>query len=345
VSPASLIQPVHFDDFSGAQFERLVFAYMLRTRRWHSLEWYGQLGTDLGRDIWGERDDDGHKIVCIQCANRRRLILSKIMHDVDLAVSGPNGLPDEFLVVSGGNISASFRDKTKAFVANKGIHVCDVWSGQEFEERLHAEAESLLRRFVNGEQFPDTPSEMRTFLSQLEPATDAEVLALMAGLFDRPAFYTPFHDESSIPAFKKAITDTIEALNTGVHRLRDGIEIRRIPSRHQVKDPAIQRALSEIEKKLSLLRAKYDRYLRNGGIKPCGCQDPNCPIFFISSQAASDMDSLRYSILDEFRQLYPAFDVKLPPSHWSGPVGQKAVGRSAVIAEWHIPIVRGRNGK
>jgi len=51
-----------------------------------------------------------------------------------------------------------------------------------------------------------------------------------------PAFYTPFNSESSIPAFKKAITDTIEAINTGVHRLRDGTEIRRIPNRrHSVK--------------------------------------------------------------------------------------------------------------
>ena len=44
----------------------------------------------------------------------------------------------------------------------------------------------------------------------------------MAECFDRPAFDTPFRDESNVPDFKKAITDTIEALNTGIHRLRDG---------------------------------------------------------------------------------------------------------------------------
>jgi hypothetical protein len=223
-------------------------------------------------------------------------------------------VPVEFLVVSGGNISAKLRDKIKAYLVEKGIRICSIWFGQEFEERLRLGAESLLRRFVQGEQFPDSSVEIKDFLSKLEPATDAEILALIAELFDRPAFYTPFQQESSIPAFKKAITDTIEALNTGIHRLRDGTEIRRIPSRHQVKDPKIQKTLSAIEKKLSLLRTKYDQYLRDGGIKPCGCSNPDCPVFFISSEAASEMDSLRNWILDEFRKIYPDFEVTLQPS-------------------------------
>jgi hypothetical protein len=29
----------------------------LAKREWCSLEWYGQVGSDLGRDIWGVRDD------------------------------------------------------------------------------------------------------------------------------------------------------------------------------------------------------------------------------------------------------------------------------------------------
>ncbi len=33
--------------------ERPVFAYRARTEKWKSLEWYGQAGSDLGRDIWG----------------------------------------------------------------------------------------------------------------------------------------------------------------------------------------------------------------------------------------------------------------------------------------------------
>lgn len=49
--PATYVQPVHFEDFDGVQFERLVFAYHARTESWKSLEWYGQTGSDLGRDI------------------------------------------------------------------------------------------------------------------------------------------------------------------------------------------------------------------------------------------------------------------------------------------------------
>jgi hypothetical protein len=138
----------------------------------------------------------------------------------------------------------------------------------------------------------------------------------MTGLFDRPAFYTPFRQESSIPAFKKAITDTIEALNTGVHRLRDGTKIRRIPSRHAIQSAETKKMLSQIERMLGELRAKYDEGIKKGDIRPCGCNDPNCPIFFVSHRAAREMDRLREEILETFRRLYPAFDVKLGWRNW-----------------------------
>jgi len=51
--PSTYVQPIHFEDFDGAQFERLVFAFHARCDEWQSLEWYGQAGSDLGRDIWG----------------------------------------------------------------------------------------------------------------------------------------------------------------------------------------------------------------------------------------------------------------------------------------------------
>ena len=43
--PAQYVQSVHFEDFDGRQFERLVFAYLARTEKWLSLEWYGQTGS------------------------------------------------------------------------------------------------------------------------------------------------------------------------------------------------------------------------------------------------------------------------------------------------------------
>jgi hypothetical protein len=57
-NPAAYVLPIHFEDFDGSQFERLVFAYHARTEKWKSLEWYGQAGSDLGRDIWGVHDNE-----------------------------------------------------------------------------------------------------------------------------------------------------------------------------------------------------------------------------------------------------------------------------------------------
>jgi hypothetical protein len=317
--PNRIVQPVHFEDFDGHQFERLVFAYLIRTDNWLSLEWYGQTGSDSGRDIWGIRERDGHpqgQKVCVQCANHKSLAYRKVQEDFEKILKGPNGKPDAFVVVAGGTVSATLRDKTKKLCEKKQVYASEIWSGKEFEERLRAKAESLLKRFVEGKEFPDAPADLRNFAEAITPQSDDEILALMAGLFDRPAFYTPFHQESSIPAFKKAITDTIEALNTGIHRLRDGTEIHRIPSRHSIRSPETKRKLSQIERMLGELRAKYDKSVKTGDIRPCGCNVPDCPVFFVSPRVAREMDHLREEILEAFRGLYPEFDVRLGWRHW-----------------------------
>lgn len=317
--PNRIVQAVHFEDFGGHQFERLVFSYLIRTDNWLSLEWYGQTGSDSGRDIWGIRERDGYpqgQKVCVQCANQKSLTYKKVQEDLGKILNGPNGKPDAFIVVAGGSVSATLRDKTKKLCEQKQIYTNEIWSGSEFEERVRVKAESLLKRFIDGEEFPDTPANLRIFAEAITPQSDDEILALMAGLFDRPAFYTPFHQESSIPAFKKAITDTIEALNTGVHRLRDGTEIRRIPSRHAVQSAETKRTLSQIERMLGELRAKYDEGIKTGDIHPCGCNDPNCPVFFVFPHTAREMDHLREKVLETFRRLWPAFDVRLGWRHW-----------------------------
>ncbi len=55
--PEVVVIPIHFEDRSGTEFERLCFAYILRTGEWKSIDWYGQLGSDKGRDIWGISED------------------------------------------------------------------------------------------------------------------------------------------------------------------------------------------------------------------------------------------------------------------------------------------------
>ena len=59
--PAATVHRIRFDDLSGVDFERLVFAFLLRTNDWLSLDWYGQTGSDAegfgrhGRDYRSSR--------------------------------------------------------------------------------------------------------------------------------------------------------------------------------------------------------------------------------------------------------------------------------------------------
>ena len=64
------VSPIHFEDYSGVQFERLVFAYHVRAG-WHDLIWHGQSGGDQGRDVSGIELFDGQpaRKTIIQCAN------------------------------------------------------------------------------------------------------------------------------------------------------------------------------------------------------------------------------------------------------------------------------------
>jgi len=300
------VKPIHFEDFDGAEFERLVFAYLRRTDAWCSLEWYGQTGSDLGRDIWGVRENQ--ESVCIQCVNRRQLIFTKAATDIAKVLKAPNGVPDRFRIVTQGKVSATLRDKIKEHVTSLGVKQCDIWSGSEFEEFLRRDTESLLKRFVEGQCFPDAPEDLKKLAESTRPRNDEEVLAAFAQVFDRPAFYTPLHQESNMCDFKQAITDTIQALGTGLWKARDGHLIDRIPSRHQLKSDALRAKLQLVEMALSRLRAKYDDMIKTGVLRRCGCRDPNCSVFFFNPhEAAHELERLRHQVLRAFHDAYPAF--------------------------------------
>ena len=51
---------------------------------------------------------------------------------------------------------------------------------------------------------------------------DIELIKFYLQCFDRPAFQHPIEQEGRMDDFRKAIDDTIVALNTGVQRTRDG---------------------------------------------------------------------------------------------------------------------------
>jgi hypothetical protein len=50
--PASYVQPIHFDDFGGIQFERLVFAYHLPRQRVGASGPGGTCPISFGRGAW-----------------------------------------------------------------------------------------------------------------------------------------------------------------------------------------------------------------------------------------------------------------------------------------------------
>lgn len=115
----------------------------LRSEKWRSLEWYGQIGSDLGRDIWGVRENG--ESVCIQCVNLKNLKLSKAEKDIAKVLKADNGIPHTFRIVAISNLSAPLRDKIKNHVVTLGVKVSENWSGPECEEFLDDGAESLLR--------------------------------------------------------------------------------------------------------------------------------------------------------------------------------------------------------
>ncbi len=313
IKPEKIVLPIHFEDRSGSEFERLCFAYICNIKNWTSIDWYGQLGKDRGRDIWAITNDDygQAETYCYQCANHRSLKFNKAKEDIDKVVSGPNKTPNNFILITGGKISASMKERVATYVKSKGIESAEVWAGIELEEKLRKDTPSLIRRYCEGEVFPETPSDLKTFSIELTATTDQEILSLLAQCFDRPAFRTPFIGESSVPAFKQAVTDTIEVLNTGIHRLRDGTVIRRIPSRHNIQDKETKRVLSRITDKLIKLRSRFDQLISTKEIRPCMCDVPDCPVYESSPSASRAMDQMRKEILDSFRTVYPDLDVTI----------------------------------
>lgn len=163
--PNVTVKPVHFEDFGGSDFERLVFAYYLCIG-WAAVAWYGQTGSDQGSDIIGigpsDRGPDRRTI--IQCVNRESLTQAKAEHDMADAVAAPTGAPDAFRFVCRSAVLARRRDEIAQAACNVGVREVTIWSGSEFEEHLRLHAEFLLRRFTEGVIFPDDGVGLRTFV-------------------------------------------------------------------------------------------------------------------------------------------------------------------------------------
>lgn len=135
-------------------------------------------------------------------------------------------------------------------------------------------------------------NQLQRYVAKALPISDGEVAGALLAAIDRPAFRTPFQQESSLPRFRAAIIETIAAIN-GTNPASDSSTL----SKSDVHDPTIRSALDSIVEMLVGLRASFDDLLRRGEINPCGCQDPDCPVFMMSEVAVRDMDRRRSVLL------------------------------------------------
>lgn len=143
-------------------------------------------------------------------------------------------------------------------------------------------------------------TELLAFVVRTIPPSDEDIIAILTEALDRPAYRTPFHLESSLPRFRDAIAETIETLNTG--RSPHGVQL---PSKFQIRDPALRAGVDQVVEALVRLRATFDALLRRGAIKHCGCGQPDCPVFMLSDKASAEMDFKRRELLNLVSSLNP----------------------------------------
>lgn len=145
-------------------------------------------------------------------------------------------------------------------------------------------------------------TELLAVVARSIPPCDADIIAALTAALDRPAYRTPFHQESSLPRFRDAIAETIETLNTG--RTPQGVQL---PSKFQIRDPGLRSGIDRVVEALAALRASFDDLIRHGAIQPCGCGQADCPVFMFSEEAAREMDLRRRSLLALAHEMNPGF--------------------------------------
>lgn len=153
------VSKIHFEDRNPADFERLVFAHLLRQKKWSLIEWLGEVGDDGGRDIWAVYRGETY---CFLCANYRKLTLRKAQSDID-KLKVKKTVPNRITVVCGGTISSDLRKKIDHYAKATGANKVRSITGAEFEEILRFEAPDLIERFFNGVVFPDLPEDIKRF--------------------------------------------------------------------------------------------------------------------------------------------------------------------------------------
>ena len=152
------------------------------------------------------------------------------------------------------------------------------------------------------EEITQYRAQLDRFIVQSFPRSGKDIVRALLASLDRPAFRTPFRQESSLPRFRAVIAETISAINTG--NVPSGTQL---PSKADVGDPAMRTALDGIVRRLVALRGAFDDLLSKGDIRPCGCHEPDCPVHTLSDRACREMDHRRHELLVAAKALDPAF--------------------------------------
>lgn len=135
--------------------------------------------------------------------------------------------------------------------------------------------------------------------SMTSSVIDKKILEFYAICFNRSAFRDPIRCEGSIEDdFKKAIEDTLIALNTGVLRNRDGIDIKSSPqykisnSKWREKMYAITSMLEALLRKLEIAIKEKQFMQRTDGFYCFNGQDGRDLEYWFDSTRAEIVDTL-----------------------------------------------------
>ncbi len=179
------VHPLQFSALSWHAFEWLVFSYVSRIYPNGDVRYLGQAGNDKGRDIWVDYKGKSH---CYQCANYRSLPIKKAVDDINKLVVN-DSIPNVLIIISGGVVSAKFRDKIIQYAFVQGIQQTIIWSGIELEEQLRKDTPDILERFFFGNPFP----QIKTYI---DSADEPIILQAASNLPRIHAFYGRKEEEN-----------------------------------------------------------------------------------------------------------------------------------------------------
>jgi hypothetical protein len=137
--------------------------------------------------------------------------------------------------------------------------------------------------------------------------SDRDTLNRLRMFLDRPAIHQPFDLEGNMADFLKAITDVIQALNTGILETRKGVEICRTKPRSMLSNPKWMEKLDLITSRFEDLRTRFEIAVRNNELifRPDGFYA------FHNRELPNEIDSMRASIVLMFNELLQ--EAELPP--------------------------------